>query len=324
MTDNPAPTASDKPTVICLMGPTASGKTALALELATRHPFQLISVDSAQIYRDMNIGTGKPDPDTLARFPHSLIDIRDPAQSYSAADFRADAMTAIDAALAAGKTPLLVGGTMLYFKALRDGLAELPRADAATRSEIEELARREGWQAVHSALAAVDPEAAARIHPNDPQRLQRALEVYRVSGQTLSDLHREGQRRGSNDKNLPFNLVFFAIASGERAVLHDRIARRFNQMLADGLLGEVRKLYQRGDLNEDLPSIKSVGYRQAWQYVGGQMDYDQMVEKSIIATRQLAKRQLTWLRSWENLFSLSGSQAQSTAEVLNYVDSNAI
>lgn len=324
MSEEPAKYSISKPTAICLMGPTASGKTALALELASRHPFQLISVDSAQIYRGMNIGTGKPDPDTLSRHPHALIDIRDPAESYSAADFRSDALSAIEAALAAGKTPLLVGGTMLYFKALRDGLATLPRADANTRAEIEALAEREGWPAVHQRLAAVDPQAAARIHPNDPQRLQRALEVYLVSGQTLSELHQNDRQRSDSDKKLPVNLAFFAIATADRAVLHDTIARRFHQMLADGLLDEVRHLYQRGDLNEDLPSIKSVGYRQVWQHFDGRMDYDQMVEKSIIATRQLAKRQLTWLRSWENLFSLSGSQAQSTANVLNYVDSNAI
>lgn len=324
MTEKSASSSRDKPTVICLMGPTASGKTALALELATRHPFQLISVDSAQIYRGMDIGTGKPDADTLARFPHALIDIRDPADPYSAADFRTDAVSAIEAALATGKTPLLVGGTMLYFKALRDGLATLPRADAKTRAEIEDLARREGWPAVHDWLGQVDPESAKRIHPNDPQRLQRALEVYLVSGQTLSKLHHADQQRADSDKNLPFNLVFFAIATADRAVLHHSIAARFQQMLTDGLLDEVRQLYRRGDLNEDLPSIKSVGYRQIWQHLDGRMDYDQMMEKSIIATRQLAKRQLTWLRSWENLFSLSGSQAQSAANVLNYVDSNAI
>lgn len=314
---------SNKPTVICLLGPTASGKTALALELASRHPLQLISVDSAQVYRGMDIGTGKPDADTLARYPHALIDIRDPAEAYSAADFRADALAAIDAAFAAGRTPLLVGGTMLYFKALRDGLADMPRADAATRARIEQLAAEQGWPAVHAWLATVDPSTAARLHPNDPQRVQRALEVYLVSGQTLSDLHRSGQHSADSDKTLPFNLMFFAIATEDRAVLHHRIAQRFRQMLAAGLVEEVRELYQRGDLREDLPSIKSVGYRQVWQYLDGRTDYDQMVEKSIIATRQLAKRQLTWLRSWENLFSLSGSQAHSIANVLKYLDSNA-
>jgi len=316
--------ANQKPLVICLMGPTASGKTALALELASRRDFQLISVDSAQIYRGMDIGTGKPDAKTLAEFPHALIDIRDPAEAYSAADFRADAISSIEAGIAAGKTPLLVGGTMLYFKALRDGLAKLPQANAATRAEIEELATQQGWQTVHERLARVDPEAAARIHPNDPQRLQRALEVYLVTGKTLSALQQDGREQGSSDKNLPFNLAFFAIATEDRAVLHDRIAQRFHQMMADGLLDEVRQLHQRGDLNEGLPSIKSVGYRQVWQHLDGRMDYDQMVEKSIIATRQLAKRQLTWLRSWENLISLSGSQALSTVNVLKYVDSNAI
>lgn len=305
------------------MGPTASGKTALALELACRHPLQLISVDSAQVYRGMDIGTGKPDADTLARYSHALLDIRDPAEVYSAADFRADALAAIDAAVADGRTPLLVGGTMLYFKALRDGLADMPRADAEIRARIEQLAAEQGWPAVHDWLARVDPETAARLHPNDPQRVQRALEVYLVSGQPLSEFHRSQPDSGDSDKTLPFNLVFFAIATEDRAVLHDRIARRFRQMLADGLLEEVRELYRRDDLREDLPSIKSVGYRQVWQYLDGRTDYDQMVERSIIATRQLAKRQLTWLRSWENLFSLNGTQAHSIANVLNYLDSNA-
>lgn len=307
------------------MGPTASGKTALAMELAERRDFELISVDSAQVYRGMDIGSGKPDAATLARYPHRLMDIRDPAQPYSASDFRADALREIAACLALGKTPLLVGGTMLYFKVLRDGLAQMPEADADTRREIEQLASDQGWQAVHDWLARVDPEAAARIHPNDPQRLQRALEVYLVSGRTLTEMHRQEQAAAENsDKDLPFNLAFFAIQPPDRAGLHQRIASRFRQMLDQGLVEEVRELHRRSDLHEGLPSIKSVGYRQVWQYLDGRMDYDAMVEKSIIATRQLAKRQLTWLRSWENLTSLSGSQAQSATHVLKYVDSTAI
>lgn len=307
------------------MGPTASGKTALALELAERHPLRLVNVDSAQIYRGMDIGTGKPDAETLKRFPHDLMDIRDPIEAYSASDFRADALQIIQESLANQQTPLLVGGTMLYFKVLRDGLASMPSADPQIRQRIELRAEEEGWPAIHAWLAEVDPESAARIHPNDPQRLQRALEVYLVSGRTLSDFHRQEQAQKSiNDSTLPFNLRFLAIVPEDRAILHDRIAQRFRQMLADGLLEEVRHLHNRGDLDESLPSIKSVGYRQVWQYLDGQLDYDQMVEKSIIATRQLAKRQLTWLRSWENLTVLSDSRADSAADVLNFVDSTAI
>jgi len=316
---------SQKPSVICLLGPTASGKTALALELAERHPFRLVNVDSAQIYRGMDIGTGKPDADTLERFPHDLMDIRDPIEAYSASDFRTDALQIIQESLANDQVPLLVGGTMLYFKVLRDGLASMPSADQQTRQRIEQRAEEEGWPAVHAWLAEVDPESAARIHPNDPQRLQRALEVYLVSGRTMSDFHRQEQARKTiNDNTLPFNLRFLAIIPEDRAILHDRIAGRFRQMLAEGLLDEVGQLHNRGDLDEGLPSIKSVGYRQVWQYLEGHLDYDQMVEKSIIATRQLAKRQLTWLRSWENLTILSGSQADSAADVLKYVDSTAI
>jgi tRNA dimethylallyltransferase len=304
------------------MGPTASGKTALAVELAQRHPFQIISVDSAQVYRGMNIGTGKPTAEILDIAPHRLIDIADPADAYSAAEFRDDAIAEIKEVLAQGDTPLLVGGTMLYFRVLRDGLADMPHADSAIRAEIEELAEREGWEAVHQQLARVDPASAARIHPNDPQRLQRALEVFRVSGKTMTAMHSEGQ----TDLKLkqPFNLHFFAIQPEDRSVLHRQIEQRFKQMLRDGLLAEVEMLYSRKDLNSLLPSIKSVGYRQVWQYIEGELDYDGMIEKSIIATRQLAKRQLTWLRSWQNLHSLSDSSAQSTDSVLKYVHSISI
>ena len=307
------------------MGPTTSGKTAVALEVAARRPVQLVNVDSAQIYRGMDIGTGKPDAETLARYPHALMDILDPAEAYSASDFRTDVLQVIEQCHAEQRIPLLVGGTMLYFKVLRDGLASMPSADPAIRSRIEQRAEAEGWPGVHAWLSDVDPESAARIHPNDPQRLQRALEVYLVSGRTMSDFHRqEASQNSINDNTLPFNLQFLAICPEDRAVLHDRIAARFREMLSGGLLDEVQALHQRGDLDESLPSIKSVGYRQVWQYLEGQLDYDQMVEKSIIATRQLAKRQLTWLRSWQNLTSLSGSQAQSASEVLKYVDSIAI
>jgi tRNA dimethylallyltransferase len=270
----------------------------------------------------MDIGTGKPDKTTLARAPHRLIDFIDPAVPYSASQFRSDAFREIDEILAVGDTPLLVGGTMLYFRVLRDGLARMPEADPQVRAEIEKLATEQGWIAVHRQLEAVDPAAAARIHPNDPQRLQRALEVYRVSGQSMTSLHAEMQTR--QEAELPYNLHFFAIQPEDRGVLHSHIQRRFLQMLEEGLVEEVQALRSRGDLNHQLPSIKSVGYRQVWQYLDGEIDYDAMVEKSIIATRQLAKRQLTWLRSWPSLQSLRDSSTQSVHHVLKYMDATSI
>ncbi len=311
-----------KPDVICLMGPTASGKTALAVDLVQQHPFQIVSVDSAQVYRQMNIGTGKPEQAVLDVAPHRLIDFIDPAVPYSASQFRSDAFREIDEILDVGDTPLLVGGTMLYFRVLRDGLADMPHADPEVRAEIEELAVAEGWGAVHAELEAVDADSAARIHPHDPQRLQRALEVYRVSGRTMTSLHAETQ--ASQEAALPYNLHFFAIQPEDRSVLHGQIEARFRQMLRDGLVDEVQALRDRGDLSHQLPSIKSVGYRQVWQYLEGEIDYDGMVEKSIIATRQLAKRQLTWLRSWPSLQSLSDSSTQSVQHVLKYMDSTSI
>lgn len=318
-------TETEKPDVICLMGPTASGKTALAMELSQKRDFELVSVDSAQIYRGMDIGTGKPDSETLAKFPHRLIDIHDPSHAYSASEFRSDALREINAVAELGKTPLLVGGTMLYFKVLRDGLADMPDADPAVRKEIEGLAADQGWEAVHQRLAEVDPESAKRIHPNDPQRLQRALEVYMVSGRSITEHHdAEKLAKAQRDSDLPCKLHFFAIQPQDRAVLHDRIAQRFHGMLDQGLVDEVKALHERGDLNETLPSIKSVGYRQVWQHLEGDLDYDGMVERSIIATRQLAKRQLTWLRSWPDLQSLSESSAKSIDNVLKYMDSISI
>ena len=320
--------SNNKADVICLMGPTAVGKTALAVQLCQYFPFQIINVDSAQIYKGMDIGTGKPDAETLSLAPHRLLDIRDPAESYSAADFRSDALTEIEDIVQAGSTPLLVGGTMLYFKVLRDGLADMPHADKITRDEIEAIARAEGWQRVHDLLAEVDPESANRIHPNDPQRLQRALEVYRVSGKTMTQLHVEERSQQATGLNIPFNLHFFALQSEGRQELHQHIEKRFLQMIEDGLVAEVRSLFSRGDLNLNLPSIKSVGYRQVWQYLEGELSFDGMVEQSIIATRQLAKRQLTWLRSWENLHNLGDPLSNSRAEplelVLNYMESTSI
>jgi tRNA dimethylallyltransferase len=276
------------------MGPTASGKTALSLELADALGAGLISVDSAQVYRGMDIGTAKPDRSVLARYPHRLIDIRDPAEPYSAAEFRADAIAAMREVLGEGRVPLLVGGTMLYFRVLEQGLAALPSADPAVRAEIEALARQSGWAAVHARLAEVDAPAAARIRPTDSQRLQRALEVYIVSGRSLSEHH----AKPPQNEPLPCRLAWIALAPADRAVLHRRIAVRFDAMLANGFLAEVEVLYRRGDLSPALPSIRSVGYRQAWEYLAGRTSYAEMRERAIMATRQLAKRQLTWLRSW--------------------------
>ena len=282
---------------ICLMGPTASGKTALAIELVQRLPLEIISVDSAQIYKTMDIGTGKPDAKTLTLAPHRLIDFLDPLESYSAARFCEDARREMADIRGAGKVPLLVGGTMLYFKALRDGLASMPAADERVRADILNQASTEGWAAIHAELAAVDPIAASRIHPNDPQRLQRALEVFRVSGRSLSDW--QAMQSPLPDSGDAF--VFLSIQPVDRSVLHQRIERRFRQMLEDGLVGEVEALYARGDLGPGLPSVRSVGYRQVWQYLSQEIGFDDMVEKGIIATRQLAKRQITWLRGWPSL-----------------------
>jgi len=292
---------------VCLMGPTASGKTALAIDLVQRFPMEIISVDSAQIYRDMDIGTGKPDAETLAIAPHRLIDFLDPAEAYSAARFCTDARREMADIRAKGRIPLLVGGTMLYFKALRDGLATMPSADPEIRAKIEAQAAAEGWAAVHAELAKVDPVAAARIHPNDPQRLQRALEVYLVSGQSLTDWQQQARQQSGQMKEDDESLLFLGIQPSDRAVLHERIALRFRSMVEQGLTDEVAKLKDRGDLHLGLPSMRSVGYRQVWQYLDGEYGYDAMVERGIIATRQLAKRQITWLRSWGDLHSFDSN-----------------
>lgn len=281
--------------VIFLMGPTASGKTALAFDLVRELHAEIISVDSALIYRGMDIGTAKPTTQELAMAPHRLIDILDPAQAYSAADFRNDALAHIADIQQQGKVPLLVGGTMLYFKALLEGISPLPEADPEIRAELEQRAAMEGWQALHQQLAEVDPVSAARIHPNDPQRINRALEVYLVSGRSLTDWTAE------KGEVFPYPVKQFAIAPTDRAVLHQRIEMRFMQMLAQGFEQEVQQLKQRGDLHADLPSMRCVGYRQMWDYLDGLVSYDEMVYRGVAATRQLAKRQLTWLRSWQEL-----------------------
>lgn len=303
-----------KPKAIFLMGPTASGKTALAIALRQKLPVDIISVDSALIYRGMDIGTAKPDATEQSLAPHRLIDILDPALPYSAADFRRDALNAMEEITAAGRIPLLVGGTMLYFKALLEGLSPLPSANPDVRAEIEKKAAEQGWEAIHKELALVDPVAAQRIHPNDPQRLSRALEVYLISGKTMTELTK------ISGESLPYDVYQFAIAPKDRNVLHQRIEARFKQMLTCGFEDEVKSLYERGDLHEDLPSVRCVGYRQMWSYLSGEIDYDEMVYRGICATRQLAKRQITWLRGWNDIHWLdSEAPKQSLDTVLQVV-----
>ncbi|CNH35731.1 tRNA delta(2)-isopentenylpyrophosphate transferase [Yersinia massiliensis] len=284
-----------RPPAIFIMGPTASGKTALSIALRQRLPVELVSVDSALIYRGMDIGTAKPSAEELALAPHRLIDIRDPAEAYSAADFRRDALKEMADITAAGRIPLLVGGTMLYFKALLDGLSPLPSADPLMRQRIEQQAAELGWEALHQKLAEIDPVAAARIHPNDPQRLSRALEVFFISGKTLTELTK------ISGETLPYQVHQFAIAPVSRELLHQRIELRFHQMLEAGFETEARALFDRGDLHTDLPAIRCVGYRQMWSYLSGEIDYNEMVYRGVCATRQLAKRQMTWLRGWSSV-----------------------
>jgi tRNA dimethylallyltransferase len=278
------------------MGPTASGKTAVSQELTLRFPLEIVSVDSAQVFIDMDIGTAKPDRATLEKFPHHLIDLVTPEESYSAARFRADALRVMAEITARGKIPLLAGGTMLYFKALREGLSDLPQADPELRRQIDAEARERGWPALHAELAALDPAAAARLKPTDAQRIQRALEVVRLTGAPLA-----ASLARKSDDALPFRLIQLALLPSDRAVLHARIAQRFDAMLADGLVDEVRTLRRKYRLHAGLPSMRCVGYRQAWDYLEGLCDRAALREKGIAATRQLAKRQLTWLRGWPDV-----------------------
>lgn len=288
-----------RPPAIFLMGPTASGKTGLAVMLGEQFPLDIISVDSALVYRGMDIGTAKPDKALLRRAPHALIDIREPAQNYSAAEFRADALVEMTAITGQGRVPLLAGGTMLYFRALADGLADLPPADHAVRARIEKRATEVGWRTLHSELAVKDPETAARIHPNDPQRIQRALEVIELSGRKMSDLHRQQQDQKSGQepaRDWGYRVLKIIVCPSSRPELHSRIERRFYQMLDAGFMDEMKALIARGDLDPTLPSMRCVGYRQAWSYLEGKLTFDEMCRKALAATRQLAKRQLTWLR----------------------------
>jgi tRNA dimethylallyltransferase len=281
----------NKPPAIFLMGPTASGKTGLALALREKFPLDIISVDSALVYRGMEIGTAKPDEATLRSAPHALIDIREPSESYSAADFREDALAEMSEITRRGRVPLLAGGTLLYFKALSQGLAILPSANPQVRARIEQQAGELGWQAMHSMLAGKDPEAAARIHPNDTQRIQRALEVIELTGMKMSDLHRQ-----QKEQDWDYRVLKIVVCPQPRQELHTRIEKRFHQMLDEGFLDEVKALKARNDLNPTLPSMRCVGYRQAWAYLEGKSTYEEMCAKAVAATRQLAKRQLTWLR----------------------------
>ncbi len=295
LTRNPKPVTRNGeklPPAIFLMGPTASGKTDVAVDLVERFPLEIISVDSALVYRHMDIGTAKPDAATLARAPHYLIDIIDPIEAYSAAQFCADALSLMAEITARGKVPLLVGGTMLYFKALREGLHDLPQADPSVRAALDAEAAERGWQAMHEELGRVDPETAARLKPADSQRIQRALEIFRLSGRPMSAWLAEAGQGG-----VPYDITALALIPGERAVLHQRIAQRFDTMLAQGLIEEVKNLRERYQLSPSMPSMRCVGYRQVWQYLDGEFDLAVLREKAIAATRQLAKRQLTWLRS---------------------------
>lgn len=275
-----------------MMGPTGAGKTDLGVGLAQRLPVEIVSVDSALVYRGMDIGTGKPAPEILARHPHHLVDILDPAEAYSAGQFVRDALRAIHDIHARGRLPLLVGGTMLYFRALRRGLAELPEADAAVRAQIDAQAAQRGWPALHAELERIDPTAAARIQPNDGQRIQRALEVFRLSGRTLSELH---AATAPPAPSLSFHA--FAWAPSDRERLYESIAARFAAMMRAGFLEEVRRLHQRGDLHPRLPAVRSVGYRQLWAYLDGEVSLDTAIANAVIATRHLARRQLIWLRA---------------------------
>lgn len=301
--------------IICLMGPTASGKTQLAVTLVQQFPFEIISVDSAMVYRGMDIGTAKPGHEVLSIAPHHLIDICDPGDAYSAAQFRSDALRLIQDITARGRIPLLVGGTMLYFRALQQGLAAMPSADSELRKALTAEGQAVGWDVLHARLQTIDPDAAARIHAHDSQRIQRALEVYQLSGKNITTWQREQDNTLAN-----YTIHNLALAPNDRAILHARIAERFKQMLASGFIDEVRALYHRGDLTLDTPAMRSVGYRQVWQYLDGELSYDDMQERGIIATRQLAKRQLTWLRSWPGLVWFDSESQGLVGEVVAYLE----
>lgn len=299
--------------VIAIMGPTASGKTAAALEIARHIPSEIISVDSALVYREMDIGTAKPSASELASVPHHLIDIIAPTEAYSVAQFLIDTKRLVTDIQSRGKLPILVGGTMMYFKALINGIDDLPGADSAIRAELDAEALRIGVPGLHARLASLDPLTAARLQPNDSQRIQRALEIITISGQPMSSLLAQQTK-----SERPFDMLALSLEPSDRSVLHQRIARRFELMLEQGFLDEVRKLRERGDLHPDLPSMRCVGYRQAWEHLDGECSYDEMRELGIIATRQLAKRQLTWLRSIPERIVIDCLGANPSKEVLQH------
>lgn len=307
---------SPPPLVICLAGPTAAGKSASTLALAERWPLEIVNVDSATIYRGMDIGTAKPSPAEQAQVPQHLLDIRDPAQSYSAAEFRADALRLIDEIRARGRIPLLAGGTMMYYKALRDGLDDLPQADPALRAELEARAARDGWPALHAELARLDPVTAARLAPNDSQRIQRALEICQLSGQPMSALLGRQRAAAGDDDN---RYLTISLEPSERAALHARIEQRFDAMLANGLLEEVRGLHARADLHPGLPSVRCVGYRQMWAHLDGEISLEEAREQGIAATRQLAKRQITWLRAQPERVIVDCLAADAVAQTIDAV-----
>ena len=305
--------SASKPAIqpaLCILGPTASGKTGLAVELVQRLPFDIISVDSAMIYRGMDIGTAKPGPDILRIAPHRLIDFLDPAEAYSAARFRDDCRREMEQIAAQGRLPVLTGGTFLYVRALQRGLAAMPGADPDVRARLEADMHEMGLAALHARLARVDPAAAARIHPNDPQRITRALEVYALSGRPMSDHFAE-----ADAETAPAPLLKLALAPTDREVLHQRIEARFDAMLEQGFVAEVERLYRRADLGPELPSIRAVGYRQVWQYLTGEIDYAEMRRKAVVATRQYAKRQLTWLRGEKDVIWLTGDAPKQLDQV---------
>jgi tRNA dimethylallyltransferase len=312
-------TQNHKSLAVAIMGPTASGKTAAALAIAKEMPVEIISVDSALVYREMDIGTAKPSAEELASVPHHLIDIIDPLESYSVMQFREDAIRLVAEIQARGKLPLLVGGTMMYFKGLVDGLDDLPTADAEVRARIDEEAARIGWPGMHAKLRELDPVTADRLAPNDAQRINRALEIIELSGKPMSELLARREKT-----ELPFELVSFALEPSDRAVLHERIALRFDQMLGErddqGIVAEVARLRARGDLSLNLPSMRCVGYRQSWEYLDGLYDRATLRENGIVATRQLAKRQLTWLRSMPERIVVDCLAKDATAQVLDILD----
>jgi tRNA dimethylallyltransferase len=305
---------SSLPPAIFLMGPTASGKTDIAMGLREHLPVDIISVDSAQVYRQMNIGSAKPDPETLKQHPHRLIDIRDPVEAYSAGDFLKDAKTQMDEITAAGRIPLLVGGTMLYFKVLLEGLAELPPGNQVIRDELQGRAEKSGWPSLHEELKRIDPKVAARLHPNHSQRIQRALEVYLITGSPLSELQSLSKGKGIQDE---YQLTQLALVSNNRSLLHERIAKRFHLMMERGFESEVKALYQRGDLAATSTAMRSAGYRQLWDYCDGLLSIEEAVEQGIIASRQLAKRQITWLRNWPNAREILVDNGESYHHCIN-------